>query len=178
MVLQGITARPARVDFITDCYRIAGTVLITSSGVMGLMNDPTNSLIEIQDAQMASLLDPGQLARTFKSGSLIKSRIIACCMGRREDLGAHSLANRGYTRYSEYALYFNVGRYDVNATIEWTGRVEFAAILAEPTRDFIPAFNAVLTSLSVENMKIECPAILMNRRAFSLMALQDKIEVG
>ncbi len=178
MVLQGITARPARVDFITDTHRIAGTVLITTSGVMGLVNDPTNSLIEIQDAQMASLMDPLQIPRHLKSGSLVKSRLIACCMSRREDLGMRSMVQRGYTRYSEILMHFNVGRFDVNATLEWTGRVDFAAILNEPIQDFIPALFAVVTSLSMKDVAIECPAILMNRRAITLIALQDKMEVG
>ena len=46
------TQRLIPADFLTSGYRIVGKILVPSSGIIGLMNDTTNSFMEILDAKL------------------------------------------------------------------------------------------------------------------------------
>ncbi|MEW6402505.1 MAG: hypothetical protein AB1649_11950, partial [Chloroflexota bacterium] len=78
-------------DILTSGYRVVGKIMITSNGVMGMMNDTTHSSMEIHDARMARLHMPTKLVDHFEIVRMMKTHIYAVCMARREDLGPHAL---------------------------------------------------------------------------------------
>jgi hypothetical protein len=61
--------------------------------------------------------------------------------------------------------------YELEGKLEVAGRFDFAAMVADKTRNFIPLYEAVLTAILIPNLKVECPAILFNREKVELLAL-------
>jgi len=160
-------------DFFTPSYRIVGKIVVPSNGLMGLLNDINNSFAEIMDARLARLHMPTKLVDRYQAVKIVKSQLFAVCLARREDLGPQAVTRGGFTRVTEYPVRVATPIYDLSGTLEWSGRFDFSAIMVEGTRDFIPAYDSLLTAILIPALKVDSPAILFNRKHIDLLALKS-----
>lgn len=151
-----------------------GKIMITSNGAMGMLNDVTHSAMEVHDARLARLHMPTKLVDHFELVRLMKQHIYAVCMSRREDLGPHALVRGGYTNVMEYPVRVTTQMFEIEGILEFPGRFDFTALIAEGSREFIPIFNATLTAILIPNLRVESAGMLINRRQIDLMALLNQ----
>ena len=161
-------------DFLTSGYRIVGKILVPSSGIMGLMNDTTNSFTEILDAKLARLHMPTKLVDHFEVVRLVKTQVFAVCLSRREDLGPQALTRGGYVRVTDYPIRVTSQVFELEGNLEWAGRFDFSTIMVEGTREFVPLYAGTLTAILIPTLKIESAALLFNRRHVDLLALKNQ----
>jgi len=161
-------------DFLTSGYRIVGKILVPSSGIMGLMNDTTNSFTEILDAKLARLHMPTKLVDHFEVVRLVKTQVFAVCLSRREDLGPQALTRGGYVRGTDYPIRVTSQVFELEGILEWAGRFDFSTIMVEGTREFVPLYAGMLTAILIPTLKIESAALLFNRRHVDLLALKNQ----
>lgn len=166
-----VTHRMLAADFLTPSYRIVGKMMAPNTGVVGMMNDTTTSFMEVRDVKLARIHMPTKLAGEYGMIDLVKNNIFAVCLTRREDVGPQALARGGYQKLNNYSIRITSQVYEVEGTLEWTGRFDFATIMVEGTRDFVPLYNATLTAILIPQFRIESPAILFNRRYVDLLTL-------
>ncbi|MBI4731319.1 MAG: hypothetical protein HY781_04205 [Chloroflexi bacterium] len=174
MLEQNVTHRLIAADFLTPSYRVVGRIMVPNSGVTGLMNDTTNSFMEILEAKLARLHMPTKLVGEYNMIDLVKPNVFAVCLTRREDVGPQGLARGGYKKLIQYLVRVTTPVYELAGTLEWTGRFDFATIMVEGIRDFVPLYDATLTSILIPQLRIESPAILFNRRHVDLLALASE----
>jgi hypothetical protein len=158
-------------DILTSGYRVVGKVMITNTGVIGMMNDPTHSSIDVHDARLARLHMPTKLVDHFELTRMMKTQIFAMCLARREDLGPQALVRGGYASTVEYGVRITTQMFEIEGVMELPGRFDFPTLMTEGTREFMPIFNATLTAILLPNLKVESPGMLINRRKVDLMAL-------
>jgi hypothetical protein len=168
------THRVVSADFFTPSYRIVGKVMVPNTGLMGLINDTTNSFMEILDARLARAHMPSKLVDHYEVVRVVKSQIFAVALNRREDLGPQALARGGYVRLNEYPVRITTPVYELMGNLEWAGRFEFSTIMIEGSRDFVPIYNAVITAILIPSLKVESQAVLFNRRQVDLLALNSQ----
>jgi len=161
-------------DILTSGYRVVGKIMVSNTGVMGMMNDPTHSAIEIHDARLARLHMPTKLVDHFELVRMMKSHVYAVCMARREDLGPQALVRGGYASVVEYPARITTQMFEIEGTLEMPGRFDFVSLISEGTRDFIPVFNATLTAILLPNLRVEGAGMLVNRRQVDLVALLNQ----
>ena len=161
-------------DILTSGYRVVGKIMVTSHGAMGMLNDSTHSAMEINDARMARLHMPTKLVDHFELVRMMKRRIHAICMARREDLGPQALVRGGYTNVVEYPVRITTSMFEVEGTMELPGRFDFTSIMTDGTRNFLPIFNATLTAILIPNLRVESAGILVNRDLVDIMALLNQ----
>jgi hypothetical protein len=164
------TQRLLSADFLTLSYRVVGKILVPNSGVMGMLNDTTTSFMEVSDAKLARIHMPTKLVGEYDVIDVVKSNLFAVCMTRREDIGPQALARGGYQNLVKYSLRVITQVYELEGTFEWAGRFDFATVMVEGTREFVPLYNATLTATLIPQLRIESPAILFNRRHVDLLA--------
>ncbi len=148
--------------------------MVTSHGAMGILNDPTHSSLDVNDARLARLHMPTKLVDHFEVVRMMKRQIHAVCLSRREDLGPQALVRGGYSHVVEYSVRIVTQVFEVEGMMELPGRFDFAAIMADGTRDFLPVFNATLTAILIPNVRVESAGILVNRKVIDIMALQNQ----
>lgn len=165
------TYRFVPVDIYTSGYRVVGKVMVANAGVIGIMNDSTNSTLEVHDARLAKVHMPTKLVDHFDLVRMVKKRIVAICLSRIEDLGPKSLTRGGFGSTAEYPVSMITQVYEVEGTLELTGRFDFQGLMYEGTREFIAAYNATLTAVLIPNVRVESPAILVNRHHADIVAL-------
>lgn len=168
------TQRLISADFLTPSYRVVGKIMVPNTGMVGLMNDSINSYAEILDAKLARIHMPTKLVEHYEVIRIVKRQVFAIALNRREDLGPQALARGGYVRLSDFPVRITSQVYELEGTLEWAGRFDFATIMVEGTRDFVPLFNATVTAIMIQNMKIESPAILFNRKQVDLLGLKSQ----
>ena len=174
MIAPSFTHRFIQADFLTSSYRFVGEVRVTNTGLMGLLNESESGSIEIVTASLARIHMPTKLVEGFKITHLKKSQIIAACMARREDSGPRAMGRGGYTRMSNYPVMLTTPVYELKGSVEWSGRFDFAAIMAENRPDFIPLYDAVLSAVLIPALRIESPAVLFNRTWLDSLSLLDQ----
>ena len=166
-------------DIFTSGYRVVGKVMITNTGLMGMLNDATHSAMEVHDAHLARLHMPTKLVDRFELSRMMKSQVFAVCMARREDLGPQALVRGGYQKLAKYNIRVTTQVYELEGTLEWSGRFDFATVMVEGTRDFVPLYNAKLTAVMIPQLSIESPAVLFNRKQVDFLAvISDKKPTG
>ncbi len=158
-------------DFLTPSYRVVGKMLAPSMGIIGMLNDTTTSFMEVTDAKLARIHMPTKLVGEYNVVDLVKNNIFAVCLTRREDVGPAALARGGYQTLVNYSLRITSEVYEMEGTLEWPGRFEFATVMLQGTRDFIPLYHATVTAILIPQFRIQSPAILFNRKYLDLLAL-------
>jgi hypothetical protein len=161
-------------DFLTQSYRVVGKILVPNTGVVGLVNNPTTSFMEVVEAKLARIHMPTKLVEEYKVVDLVKDNVFAICLTRREDLGPQALARGGYENLVEYSIRVTSQVYELEGTLEWGGRFSFATVMVEGARDFVPLYDAKLTAILIPQLRIESPAILFNRRQVDLLGLASE----
>jgi hypothetical protein len=64
--------------------------------------------------------------------------------------------------------------FEIEGVMELPGRFDFTALITEGSREFLPIFNATLTSILIPNLRVESPGMLINRKQVDLMALLNQ----
>lgn len=168
------TYRFLSTDILTAGYRIVGKTMITSHGVMGMMNDNSHSSIEVNDARLARLHMPTKLVDHFELVRMMKKQIHAVCMGRREDLGPQAMVRGGYSSVIEYPVRVTTQMFEIEGIMELPGRFDFPVLMNEGTREFIPMFNAIVTAILIPSLRVESAGLLVNRKQVDMMALLNQ----
>ena len=172
--LRSGSQRLVAADFLTPGYRIVGKIMVPTAGIMGLMNDATNTFMEILDAKLARLHMPTKLVDHFEVIRLVKAQVFAVCLSRRDDLGPQAITRGGYVRVTDYPIRVTTQVYELEGTLEWAGRFDFSTVMVEGTREFVPLYAGTLTAILIPTLKIESPALLFNRRHVDLLALKTQ----
>jgi len=163
------------VDVLTSSYRLKGELKRSHSGVMAILNDPTNSFLELQDVSMGRIVAGDNLTQTMSLAQIIKSHIVAICFEHREDLMLQPLTRGTYLRPVRYPISVTTPIYEIEGIYEWNGRLDLAIIMRQDGSSFIPLYDASLGSLFFPNLLIQSPVLLLNRDFLSTFV---RIEEG
>ncbi|HLO14318.1 MAG TPA: hypothetical protein VK206_05790 [Anaerolineales bacterium] len=158
-------------DVYTSSYRVVGKVMVSTNGIMGVLNDITKSHLELHDARMARIHMPTKLVDHFEVVRLVKTQVYVICAARREDLGPSRVQRGGYTNVAELPARLTTQVYEIEGKIETAGRFDFAVMITDKTRNFIPVYDAVVTAILIPNLKAESPGVLLNREKVDILAL-------
>jgi len=159
-----MTVRTAQIDLLTDSYRIVGQLNVTSGGVLGVLCDPTSSFLEINDANLARIHAASKLVEQAPLVRVVKQHVSAVCLGRREDVGPYASPRSGYVRMQRHPLRITTPTYELDGVLEWAGRFDFVALMAEGASDFFPLFDVTMGAILFPPVLIQAPAALFNRR--------------
>ncbi len=158
-------------DVYTAGYRVVGKIMVSTNGIMGVLNDITKSHLELHDARMARIHMPTKLVDHFEVIRLVKSEVFVACVTRREDLGPHAIVRGGYSNVTNLPTRLITSVYEIEGKLEVTGRFDFVTLISDKTRNFIPIFDALLTAILMPNLKVESPGVLFNREKIDMLAM-------
>jgi len=161
-------------DVYTAGYRVVGKIMVSTNGIMGVLNDITKSHLEIHDARMARIHMPTKLVDHFEVVRLVKTQVFAACAARREDLGPTAVVRSGYSNVTSMPTRLTTSVYEIEGKLEVAGRFDFVTLISDKTRNFVPMFDAALTAILIPNLKVESPGILFNREKIDMMALLNQ----
>lgn len=161
-------------DVYTAGYRVVGKIMVSTNGIMGVLNDSTKSHLEIHDARIARIHMPTKLVDHFEVVRLVKSQVNVACMARREDLGPTGIVRGGYSNVTELQARIATNVFEIEGKLQVVGRFDFVTLMSDRTRNFIPMFDATLTAILLPNLKVESPGVLFNREKVDMLAFLNQ----
>jgi hypothetical protein len=160
----------------TQNYRVNGMISVTAAGLVGVVNDPTDSYIELEDASLVRLHRPQEIVAQFTVWSMVKARIIALLCEKTADLGRITVARAGFTRQISYRIWGSLMGFEMFGVLESPGKFDFSAQMFQGTRQFTPLFNATLIPVLFPQLVTRAPAILFNRQMVEGIGVISEVE--
>jgi hypothetical protein len=164
------------VSLITPYYRVTGKVTVNAAGLMGLLNDPTDSYVEMEDATLVRINRPQEAVAQFGSWSVVKSRILAMLLEQKGDIGRITIARSGFQRIVSYRVWAAIQGFEMFGVIEAPGKFDVSATLFQGNRQFIALFNATLIPVFFPQLVTRTPALLFNRQMVEGMGVISEVE--
>jgi len=168
------TNRLVPAELLTSSHTIFGQIKVIQSGLLGMLTDVTTSHLEINDASIAPIHKPSSVMNYTPQLYLVRSEVVAVCLGKRDYMGLQGVMKAGYQRLFPYAVQISTRMCDITGTIEWSGRFEFSALIAEGTSNFFIVNDATLTAPLYPELKIESPVTIINRCFLESLILSKK----
>jgi len=160
-------------NFFTPSYRVLGRAFVGSSGLIGALNDPNVSHIEVAEASMARLHEPKTIADRTNEIRVVKRGLVVIALGRDTDVGPQTIARGGFGRVSRYPLRVVTSSFEMEGELEWSGRFEVAVLLMEGG-EFFPLYNASLRAIHYPDLNLKSPALLINRRKIDIVRMLER----
>jgi len=170
MTSPNLAHRLLSADFLTLVYRVVGRMMVPAVGMLAMLNDPASSFMEVVDAKLAPIHMPTKLVGEYEILDLVKSGLFAVCLARREDAGTQVPASSTH-KAVKYPIRVATPVYQLEGTLEWSGRFDFEAVMHAGSAAFMPLYNATLTAILFPQLRIQSPAVLFNRRQVDLLAV-------
>jgi hypothetical protein len=160
----------------TQNYRVNGMIAVTGAGLVGVVNDPTDSFIELEDASLVRLHRPQEIVAQFTVWSMVKARIIALLCEKTSDLGRITVVRAGFTRQISYRIWASLLGFEMFGVLESPGKFDFSSQMFQGTRQFTPLFNATLIPVFFPQLVTRSPAILFNRQMIEGIGVISEVE--
>jgi hypothetical protein len=161
-------------EILTSSHYIFGQIKVIQSGLVGMLTDTTTSFLEVNDASLAQIQKPSIVINYATQLYMVRSEIVAVCLGKREYMGLQGVMKGGFQRLFPYPVQISTQIYDITGTLEWSGRFEFSALLTEGTTNFFIVYDAVVNAPQYPDLKIESPVIVLNRSFLETLIITKK----
>ena len=112
--------------------------MVPHTGLVGILNESKSSFMEIMDAKCARIHMPTKPVGEYEVIDQVKSNLFTVCLTRREDMGPQALAQGSYQNLARYHIRVTRHVYELEGTLEWTGRFDFACVMVDGFREFVP----------------------------------------
>lgn len=165
-----LTNRNIPADFLTTNHYILGQVKIGNAGMAGMLIDVNSRFIEVNDANITRIVKPDKVLDYVQVMWLVKQQIIGVCLSKREYAGSVTAARAGYTRIQTIPVKMITPVYEIQGSIEWSGRLDFSAVMSEGT-SIISVFDAVINATLFPALHIEAPVLLLNRNYLDALSV-------
>lgn len=163
-------------SLITPYYRVNGQVLVTAAGLVGLINDQTDSYIELEDASLVRLHRPQEVVAQFDVWNVVKARIVAVLLEQKGDLGRITIARAGFQRHLAFRVWAAVQGFEIFGVLESPGKFDFSSQMFHGSRQFIPLFNTTVIPVLFPQLVTRAPALLFNRQMVEGMGVLSEVE--
>lgn len=154
-------------EVFTATHRVAGKVRIHSTGLWAVVHDHTTDYLEVIEAKLASLVHPRTLLAAYRSLSIAKVGIHAIAVKKPNHLGP-TVPIRSTGGRRAYQVWGATQVFEVQGTFFWSGAFSSAAALADYRNAFLPLLDAQLRTIVFPTLKIQAPAMLVNRNKVDL----------
>jgi hypothetical protein len=161
---------------ISQNYRVNGLISVTAAGLIGVLSDPTDSYVEIENASLVRLHRPQEIVAQFDTWGMVKSRIIAVLCEKTADLGRISIARAGFQRLISYRIWASLHGFEMFGILESPGKFDFSAQMFQGNRQFTALFNATLIPVYFPQLVTRAPAILFNRQMVEGIGVISEVE--
>ena len=161
---------------ITQHYRVNGLVSVTAAGLIGLLSDPTDSYIEIENASLVRLHRPQEVVAQFDTWGMVKARVIAVLCEKSADLGRITIARAGFKRLISYRIWASLHGFEMFGIIESPGKFDFSAQMFQGSKQFTALFNATMIPVYFPQLVTRAPALLFNRQMVEGIGVISEVE--
>jgi len=164
------------VDIFTDAYRVSGRVVVTgTTTVAGELSNPNSNFLELTDAYISRLNQPGEIITSYALASLRKDNInFVVLQNRREGVPMSSQHFRSiFERGRQYHVFVTVPSFEIHGDIMYESRPTPHGVLIQSVGVFQPIFAAKASASLYPEITYSGDVILVHKDRVGLFCLRE-----
>lgn len=138
------TRNRINLDLFTDSYRVTGSTTVGVGGIHAELANPNSSFLEIQDAYISRINQPGEIVTSYNMAAFRKDNInFIVLQDRRVGIPVGTQHGRSiFTRGRPVPAFFTVPSFEIEGEIIQEGKVTPLNILVKAVGNYLLVFAA------------------------------------
>lgn len=167
------TRNLVNLDIFTDAYRVTGRTSVGAGGIYAELGNPNSKYLNIQDAYVSRINEPGALIASYKVAAFRKDNInFIVLQDRREGISLGTQHGRSiYTRGRPLQVFLTVPSFEIKGEIVHEGKIEPRDILVKSMGQYQPIFDAKASASLYPEIFYSGDLILVSKDAIGVFGL-------
>jgi hypothetical protein len=149
-------------DFLTQSYRISGSVDVSSRKLADRLEDRTSSFLQLENAYISNIEHPADIVASHTIAILRKEKIIAAVVSREEDGLSRKYTYGSYLGTRVQRAFLIVPAFEIQGYLRFSGTSDLRATLTSGDR-FLPVLDAEMKFSVRPDITFAGGVILVNR---------------
>ena len=160
-------------DLFTDTYRVTGRSLVGAGGIHAELGNPNSSFLELQDAYISRIHQPGEIVASYSICAFRKDNInFILLKDRREGIPVGTQHGRSiFTRGRSVGTFLTVPQFEISGEIMHEGKLAPREILVQSIGKFQLVFDARATASLVPEISYSGDLILVHKEKIGIFCL-------
>mgnify|MGYP001220316899 CR=1 FL=1 len=161
------------VDLFTDAYRVTGRVLVGTGGIHAELASPNSDFLELQDAYISRIHQPGEIISHYKVAAFRKDNInFIVLQDRREGIPVGTQHGRSiFTRGRSLSIFLTVPSFEIAGEIMHDGKIAPREILVQTIGRFLLVFSAKASASLYPDISYSGDLILIHKDRIGIFCL-------
>jgi hypothetical protein len=139
-------------------------------GIVGLLNDNTTSVFQVEDAYISRLQQPGKIIEHRPQVAIVKATLSLALIARREEIGPQGLAHGGYSHVVPFPVLITTSAFEIRGTLELPGKLDVSALISAGSGKYITAYKVTLIAAAYPDNPYAAEVVIINRNTVQLIA--------
>lgn len=160
-------------DLFTDAYRVTGRAYVGAGGIHAELGNPNTSFLEIQDAYISRIHQPGEIVVNYKVAAFRKDNInFIVLQDRREGIPVGTQHGRSvFTRGRVIPAFLTVPSFEIQGEIFHEGTLAPREILVQSIGRFQLIFAAKASASLYPDISYSGDLILVHKERIGVFCL-------
>ena len=177
MTQPGIRTGTITVDFLTPTHRISAQMVLRGRVLGDVLNDVRTSFVPLEAVFLSRLDEPARILKSFGAAILSKNHITMAIVNVGIEMALKAVSP-AYGSRKAYGVFATIPGFEIEGTIEFTGRPDLHALLVTNVERFIPIMNAKAVMSDRPGMSFAGELIFVNRDFIGLLSLSGEVAQG
>ncbi len=163
-------------DLFTDAYRVTGRALVGAGGIHAELANPNTDFLEIQDAYISRIHQPGEIVVSYGVAAFRKDNInFIVLQDRREGIPVGTQHGRSvFTRGRVISAFLTVPSFEIQGEIMHEGTVSPREILVQSIGRFQLVFSAKASASVFPDIHYSGDLILVHKERIGIFCLGQR----
>jgi len=160
-------------ELFTDAYRVSGRTQVATGGLLSELNNPNTDFLELEEAYLSRIHEPGKIIASYSAASFRKSKINFVVLQDRRD-GAIMGAAHGrsvYGRGRPLQVFLTTPSFEITGTVLHDGQTSPGTILVHTLGHFQPVFDAEASAALFPTITYKGDLILVQKELVGIFCL-------
>lgn len=160
-------------DLFTDAYRVTGRALVGTGGIHAELGNPNSKFLELQDAYISRIHEPGVIIVNYKMASFRKDNINFIVLNdRRDGIPVGTQHGRSvFTRGRHIPVFLTVPSFEIQGEVIHEGKPSAREILVQSMGRFQLVFDAKASASSAPDISYSGDLILVQKDRIGIFCL-------
>jgi hypothetical protein len=161
-------------DLFTDAYRVTGSTTVGVGGIHSELANPNSSFLEIQDAYVSRINQPGEIVAHYKLGAFRKENInFIVLQDRRVGIPVGTQHGRSvFTRGQAVPIFLTVPSFEITGEISHIGKVTPRDILVKSVGNYLLVFAAKASASLYPKIAYSGDLIMISKEQIGFIGLE------
>lgn len=162
-------------DLFTDAYRVTGSTTVSGGGIHAELANPNTSFLEIKDAYVSRINQPGEIIASYEIAAFRKDNInFIVLQDRRVGVPMGTQHGRSiYTRGRPVSAFLTVPSFEIKGDIQHEGPATPRDIMVKSPGGFLLVFAAQASASLHANIAYSGDLIMVSKERIGLFCLDS-----